>query len=124
MVTYVVNDSDDAKVVAQYFGMDIPEGRGRFPIARLQEMVEAKGDKLDTSKYDTTPTVKVSHYRVTAFVLIGKKFEVRRAVVDTQQVREHIGVVTRGRLSQSDIGQAAAVQEGWTAYDIVTVERL
>lgn len=124
MVAYVVHDSEDAKVIAQYFGMDVPEGRGRFPIARLQETVEAKGDTLDVSKYDTSPVVKLSHYRVTALVMINKRFEVRRAVVDTQQVRDHIGVVSRGRLSQSDIGEAAANLEGWSGYDIVQVERL
>lgn len=124
MVAYVVRNSEDAKVIALVFGMDVPEGRGRFPINRLVELVESKGDTLDVSQYGTSTNVPVSNYLVTALVTVKGKFEVERAIVSSVDVRNNIGKVVRGRLSQSDIGATAANLNDWKGYDVVTVERL
>src|ERR1044072_9756826 len=57
MLTFRVTNKEDAALVAAYFGLEIPQGRGRFPIQRLRETVALHGHKLDTTAYgsDSAP---------------------------------------------------------------------
>jgi hypothetical protein len=104
--------------------MDVPEQKGRFPLTRLIEIVEARGDYLDVSEYTSTGGSAAVEYLVVALVTVGTKTYVSRAHINSTEVREHSTTARNGRLSQSSIGEAAAILQRWKRYEIVDVIKL
>lgn len=125
-LVFVVRSKEDAMLVASFIGLGIPEGRGRFPIARLAEALAEKGYRLDKASYgDQKVSTIPATYRVNLMEMVGTKVYPRTGLVTGDQVREyHSG---RGRASADAIASAAINAHGWgETYmsDSVRVERL
>ncbi len=123
-LTFVVSNLSDVRAVAAYLGIDIPEGRGRFPMRRLEETLARMGHKLDRSAYGDKVSVIPGTYRVSLMSVVGDKVYPRSGVVTGEQVRQFAG--ERGRPSKDALASAAINVHGWEdAYltDSVSVER-
>jgi hypothetical protein len=123
-LTFVVRSLSDVKAVAAYLGVEVPEGRGRFPMARLDQEIERLGHKLDRSNYGETDVSTVT-YRVSLMEVVGAHVHPRTGIVTADQVREYTGS-RRGRVAKDAVASAAINVHGWgDTYlsDSVQVER-
>jgi hypothetical protein len=109
--TFVVRSIDDVKAVAAYLGVDVPEGRGRFPMKRLEEAVAALGHTLDRSHYGESVSVLPGTYRVSLMELVDDKVYPRTGIVTGDQVRQFAS--GRGRPSKDSVASAAIDVHGW-----------
>lgn len=110
-LTFVVRSVSDVKAVAAYVGLDIPEGRGRFPMRRLEEALAQRGYKLDRSAYGDKVSVIPGTYQVSLMAIVGGKVYPRVGIVTGDQVREFAG--GRGRPSKDAVASAAISVHGW-----------
>lgn len=110
-LTFVVRSLEDVKAVANYLGVEIPEGRGRFPMRRLEETATALGHTIDRSQYGDTVTVLPGTYRVQLMEKVGDKIYPRTGIVTGDQVRPYSQ--GRGRPSKDAVASAAINVHGW-----------
>ena len=123
-LTFVVRSLTDVKAVAAYLGVEIPEGRGRFPIRRLEERVSELGHTLDRSEYGDSVSVLPGLYKVSLMELSGDRVIPRSGIVTGDQLREF--TTGRGRPSKDVVATTAINVHGWgDTYlsDSVQVER-
>jgi phytoene dehydrogenase-like protein len=123
-LTFVVRSLSDVKAVAHYLGVDIPEGRGRFPIVRLENEIARLGHKLDRSDYGESD-VSPATYRVSLMELVDDTVYPRTGMITGDQLREFT-TGKRGRVSKETLATAAINVHGWSdtyLADSVVVER-
>jgi len=109
--TFVVRSIEDVKAVAAYLGVDIPSGRGRFPMKRLEESAARQGHRIDRSEYDGTVAVIPGTYRVSFMEIVGDKVYSRTGIVTGEQVKKYMS--GRGRPSKDSVVSAAIDAYGW-----------
>jgi hypothetical protein len=109
--TFVVRSLADVKAVAAYLGVDVPEGRGRFPMKRLEDALAAMGHTLDRSEYRESVAFMPGTYRVSLMEVAGSKVYPRTGIVTGEQVKEFAN--DRGRPSKDAIASAAINVHGW-----------
>lgn len=127
MSTYVIKNSNDARNLALLFDVELPEGRGRFPIARLRTAVQAMGHHIDDSGYDSTSATTETCYEVSGFARTDKrKNDVRiavSAIICASDIRK-FAPAKRGRLSHSATADAAAAMNEWLEFEMTDIREL
>lgn len=120
--TFHVHTPDDARQLCDYFDVAVTN-RGRLPIKRLQEAIEAHGHTLDMTDYAPNVQALPGHYTVSLLEQDGSNVYPRRGVVTSDQVRENYP--GRGRRSETDIADTAMRIYGWNSYirDSLLVEK-
>lgn len=121
---YVVTNVSEAREVANYFGIPIPHGRGKFPIVRLAESLEAMGNELDYDNYIPSSQLAPNDpvYQVSALVcevINDEKVVVpRTATVSLSRVREFHNIEPgRGRPSMTMIAATVISDLEWDVFD-------
>lgn len=125
MYTFIVENVQEARILAAYYGMEIPTGQGRFPMRRLQNIASNAGDTIILSNYsNSAPLRDTTSYRVAALVKDGKFYRPTETTIDVDTVRQWAKKqARRGRTAHSDIVNAVINREGWQDATIITVEK-
>jgi hypothetical protein len=119
MATFKVRNVNDARVVAEYFRVETPEGRGKFPIKALERALAEQGHTLDTTDYVTSDALPRDGrvFEVKALVRRGDVIVPETATVSIDRVRQATGNYARGRVSKSDIVNVVIKDMEWDVHD-------
>lgn len=122
MSTYVINDIEAARALAWLLGIDVPDGKGRFPFARLRTAAIEHGHDIDLSNYSTATVSTEPYYEVSGFARIGNKDarEFVTTMLSASDIRKFESA-KRGRLSESATAEAAANLNNWREFEMTNV---
>lgn len=127
MVTYILQNVRDGRILAKYYEIDVPEGQGRFPLKRLKDVATANGDTIVVKDWqqDITNGIGQQRYHVEALVQEGHAKVARETIVTLADVRAWARLQgKRGRVSTETIARATAAINHWNKADIVSVNKI